>query len=181
MLPVTDTNNIKNKNFNQWIKGRKNIEALEAEKRKKKNTSRHGLVECPSSSDVVFKVGTSNWNHPGNAVYRELLEADYDEYNHAPTNVAKQAVVSKILEAILERNGSFLEWSKSNSCWVVMQDIAEIRMKIYNNMVYFSRQVQAKKNLQSNTSCTYMFERQDGRKRKRTNDGVETQCCTKVM
>lgn len=175
VLPVTDTNNLKVKNFKQWIKWRKLVEKIETEKRTFNEISPHNLVECPLSTDVVFKVGTSSWNHPGNARYRELLELHLHEYINVTSTVAKEAVAQKILQDTMEQKGRFLEWSKENNCWTVLGDKTEIRTKIYNNMVYFGRQTKAKKNLQSSTSCTWMFQRQDGRKRKRDK---ETQCCT---
>jgi hypothetical protein len=63
-----------------WIRGRKAIEETERQKRINHDTSPIHLIECPSSADVVFKVGTSNVSHPGNAAFRELLYAYYDDF-----------------------------------------------------------------------------------------------------
>ena len=134
------------------------------------------LVECPASMDVVFKVGTSNLSHPGNAMHRELLEAHSEDFRKTTSIAEKLVVVNQILADVVKRNGRILEWSNATGTWVVMQDTEEIRMKMYNSMMYYHRTLHAKKNLQSNTSSTYIFERQDGRKRKR---GLEaTACCS---
>ena len=134
------------------------------------------LVEWPSSNDVVFKPGSSLQCHPGNTHYRELLEAHHDEYVESGVNVSKQGVIAKIVGAI-ELKGRFLEWSTKTNTWVVMQDPGKIRTKVYNSLFRFDKQLQAKRNLQTNTSSTFMFERQDHRKRPRLVNGDEPGLC----
>jgi hypothetical protein len=127
----------------------------------------------------VFKAGTSNVSHPGNAAFRDLLDAYQEEYFKAPTVLEKQNIVSNIIQDVEKRQGRFLEW-KNCGCWVVMEKEGIIRTKIYNSLFYFKKTLNAKKNLQINNSSTFMFERQDGKKRKREQDGNEPQGCAKV-
>lgn len=179
VLPFTDSNNIKNKNFNSWIKARKVIEQIEEQKRKLNDVSPLHLVECPALPDVVFKTGSSNLSHPGNTIFRELLYAHYDSYYNPKTPASKQDAVTLIIQDITSRGGTFLEWSNDCNCWVVMQDPATIRTKVYNSLFYFKKTFNAKKKMQVNLSSTYMFERQDGRKRKRESDGSEAPMCAR--
>jgi hypothetical protein len=69
VLPYTDSINIKTKNHQVWIKGRKAIEEMEEHQRSINDPSPIHLIECPSLADVVFKPGTSNISHPGNAAF----------------------------------------------------------------------------------------------------------------
>jgi hypothetical protein len=179
VLPLTDTNNIKTKNLQIWIKGRIAIEEMENHQRNKYDALPIHLIECPSLADVVFKTGTSNVNHPGNGAFRDLLVSYHDEYFKAPSVSEKKFTVSKIIQDVERRKGRFLEWSNS-CCWIVMKDEGNIRTKIYNSLSYFKKTLIAKKNMQVSSSFTFLFERQDGKKRKREPDGSESCACTKA-
>jgi len=37
-------------------------------------------VECPNSTDVIFRLGTAVATHPGNARFRSLIQSKYEEY-----------------------------------------------------------------------------------------------------
>jgi hypothetical protein len=179
VLPLTDTNNIKTKNLQLWIKGREAIEEIEEHERSINDTSRFHLIECPSLADVVFKTGTSNISHPGNAAFRDILETYQDEYFRAASVQEKQNTTSKIIQDVGRRNGRFLEWNNCG-CWIIMEDEGNIRTKIYNSLSYFKKTLNAKKNMQVNSSSTFLFERQDGKKRKRESDGTEPLGCPKA-
>jgi hypothetical protein len=174
VFPFTDSNNIKTKNYQLWIRGRKAIEEVEERKRSNNDKSPIHLIECPSSVDVVFKAGTSNVTHPGNTAFRDLLFAYHDQFFNA-----QQETVTMIIQCVEMRQGRFLEWNTCG-CWVVMQDEGKIRTKIYTSMFYFKKTLNAKKSLQVSSSSTFLFERQDGNKRKREPDGSEPRGCTKA-
>jgi hypothetical protein len=179
VFPYTDSNNIKTKNFQLWIRGRKAIEDLDEHKRNSNDTSPVRLIECPSSADVVFKVGTSNVSHPGNAAFRDLLYAYHDEFFKTRSLVLKQETAAKIIQDVERRHGRLLEWNKSG-CWVVIHEVEKFFAKICTSMIYFNKTVNAKKNMQVSSSSTFLFERQDGKKRKREPDGTEPSGCTKA-
>jgi hypothetical protein len=124
------------------------------------------VVDCPALSDVVFKAGTSNLSHPGNSVFHEILR------NHTHDSQISPDTVGMIFGNIARRNGRFLEW---DSCgyWKVISDPFAIRQKIYNSFIYAKKSSNAREHRQNNSSSTFLFERQDGRKRKRTIDGTE--------
>lgn len=166
------------KNFNAWMKGRMIVETIEEEKRLRNDITPHGLVEIPGSHDVVFRSGTTNQSHLGNMQYRDLLESRYDDFCTLRANESKQGVLKGIMKAVEQNGGRFLEWTSENSCWMVMQDPAQIRTKVYSSLFHMHKQVQAKKNVQVYTSSTFLFERQDGRKRKRNANGEEPTCCS---
>ena len=177
MLPITDSNNLKTKNFNQWLKARNAIESVAEEKRRLHDTSPHNLVEFPALNDVLFKAGVTLKQHRGNAHYREVLETLYLGSGDTNLLVSKQCVIEEVIGDVKQKGGRFLEWSTSSFCWVIMEDTAKLRKKIYNSMSYLDRSLQQPRSFQSNSSSTLMFERQDGRKRKRRADGEEPRCC----
>jgi hypothetical protein len=132
------------------------------------------VVDCPALSDVVFKAGTSNLSHPGNSVFHEMLRNQSDDSQISPDTVGM------IFENVKRRNGRFLEW---DSCgyWRVIVDLVAIRRKISSSLFYAKRSSNARKHRQNNSSSTFLFERQDGRKRKRTVDGTEVSSCVECF
>jgi hypothetical protein len=128
------------------------------------------LVDCPPLSDVVFKAGTSNLSHPGNSDFHEMLRNQSDDSKISPESLGM------IHEDVTSRNGRFLEWD-SCGCWKVMSDPVAIRQKIYRCFFYAKKSSNASKCRQNTASSTFLFERQDGRKRKRNSDGTEFTSC----
>jgi hypothetical protein len=166
LIPRTGTGNIKTKNHQQWIKTRKVIE----------ETKEEGLIECPGMNDVIFRFGKSYLSHPGNAIFRGLIEANFVEHSDAINTDAKIAVTWRIVEDIERRGGRFLVWDK-RGWWKVTSDRAQIRSKVAVSLKEHKKKVIAKTNVQFNSSSTYQFERQDGGKRKRAEDGSEPSKC----
>lgn len=139
------------------------------------------LVDCPLSSDIVFKIGTSNLTHPGNVTYREVLQSNLQAFNQAQANATTKKVVNKIMTSVIAGGGRFLEWS-AIGCWIVMQDPAKLQVKIYHSLYQLQKSTEAQKRRQTHCSSTFMFERQDGKKRKRHSaDEMDKQCCTKPL
>jgi hypothetical protein len=166
LIPRTGTGNIKTKNHQHWIKTRKVIE----------ESKEDVPIECPGMNDVVFRFGKSYLSHPGNAVFRGLIEANFDEHSDATNIEMKLAVTWRIVEEIEKRGGRFLVWDQ-RGWWKVATDRAQNRSKVAVSLKEHKRRVTAKKNVQYNSSSTYQFERQDGGKRKRTEDGSELSKC----
>jgi hypothetical protein len=167
------------KHHKLWIRGREAIEELEEHKRNNNDTSPIHLIECPSLADVVFKTGTASLSHPGNAAFRDLLYVNHDEYFNSLSVLETKDTVFMIIQDVKRRQGRFLEWNNCG-CWVVMEDEANIRRKVYNSLLYFKRSLNAKKNMQVSSCSTFMFERQDGKKRKRDLDGSERRGCVEA-
>jgi hypothetical protein len=175
VLPFTDSNNLKTKHHHLWMRGRRAVEQQQNEiiRTKKRIVDFSNVVDCPAMSDVVFKPGTSSLHHPGNSVFHEMLRNQSDDSQISPDTVGV------IYENVTRRNGRFLEW---DSCgyWKVMSDPVAIRQKIYNSIFYAKKSSNARKRRQNTTSNTFMFERQDGTKRKRAADGTEISSCIEI-
>lgn len=138
LLPVTETGNLKVKQWLAWIKvqrwleNNKDQERDEAAAEQQSSSSsswnapqqqqqqqlsaQHLLdpdsptVQCPRLRDVVFRNGTSSLSNPGNAMFRGLLEAYLVQHSLARTNGEKIAVSWQIMDAVERRGGRFLEW-----------------------------------------------------------------------
>ena len=170
LLPITETGNIKTKNHQQWLKVRRMIE------REGKSTdddeSNDNIVECPRLNDVIFRVGDSYMHHPGNVMFRGLIESKYEEYNTAGRN-EKATIILSLVDAVLNRNGRFLVWDAQ--WWTVLHDREKMRNKVAGAFKDQRRRLKASSNYQVNESSTYKFESQDGhRKRMRMTTNMMT-------
>jgi hypothetical protein len=171
VLPFTDSNNLKTKNLHNWMYGRRI-----AEQQVKSMTINNPIggcvhvIDCPALSDVVFKTGTSNLSHPGNSIFHEMLRNQPDDF------LISLDIVAIIFENVTRRNGRFLEWD-SYGYWKVISDPMAIRQKIYSSFFHAKKSSKARNHRQNNSSSTFLFERQDGRKRKRVANGSEISSC----
>ena len=163
------------------MKGMQVIEEMQEERRKNNDTSPFCLVDCPLTSDVVFQAGTTNIAHPGNTTYRDMLLSHFGGYSIEQANASKKEIVNTIMQDVIGRGGRFLEWN-SVGCWTVIRDPAKLQVKIYHSLYQLQKTAEAKKRTQSSSSSTFIFERQDGRKRKRSSaDGTNDACCARCL
>mmetsp|Transcript_17433 Transcript_17433/g.32206 ORF Transcript_17433/g.32206 Transcript_17433/m.32206 type:complete len:310 (-) Transcript_17433:200-1129(-) len=171
VIPLTDSGTVKVKPMLQWLKLRRTIEEASS-------SSLCGVaVECPLSSDVLFKSGSNSLSHPGNVMFRNLIETHFDEHNNTSSSGLKVAVSWRIVDEVLVTfNGRFLEWDK-RGWWMVIEDRAQMRAKVATSLRDFKKQVKAVQNRQTLVNSTFEFERLDGRKQKRVKyDGDRTGC-----
>ena len=157
-IPATDTGAIKVKNHNQWLKNRKKIE---------KGSFDHSTIcECPGLNDVLFRRAGSCLAHPGNALFKNLLESKKEEHMNS-NQTEKRDIAWSIVDDIEKRNGRFFKWNTKETYWMQITDRSEIRQKVAMSIRDFNRQTKAVQNYQSTKSSTDAFEHQDGNKRKR--------------
>jgi hypothetical protein len=180
LIPLTDSGTVKTKQLNQWIKSRKAIEdALMKQRRDPNNINNKVLIECPLSTDVVFRNGTSSLVHPGNSKFRELISTHFEQHTNG-TPDEKLAITWKILDHVT-KNGRFLEWDRTNCCWTPIVDRSQMRIKVALTLRDFKKIVQAARNKQTNASGTTKFldeGQADDKKRKRMADyGEENSDC----
>ena len=124
------------------------------------------MIECPSLNDVIFRSGKSYMSHPGNMMFRELIEHHIDEHNVA-TQDRKKNLTWQVIEEVESKGGRFLEYNRSLGTWTELTDRSAVRHKIATYFKEFRRKVKAQKQIQMNQSSTHEFEAQDGRMRKK--------------
>ncbi len=140
LLPMTSTGNVKTTNHKQWIRLRNMFEEAILENAAamsmsmptctRDSTSREALIECPGSKDVVFRPGKPVMNHPGNVMFRSLIESKVALHDMATqtgkANIARQ-VVDEMVDA---QGGRFLVWEENSCCWKAITDPAQQRSKV---------------------------------------------------
>jgi hypothetical protein len=174
LLPVTETGNVKTRNLLQWMKVRKAIESGVKTPIGDGEGEESSCIDIPGLNDVVFRYGKSYLSHPGNAMFRGLIEAKHDEHNEGTTE-AKVGATWWVVDEVLRKDGRFLVWD-NRGWWVQLHDRKEIRAKVAISFKEYKKKLNSQKNRRVNESSTYDFERQDGRKRKRV-EGVDTMAC----
>lgn len=168
-LPFDEvTQVLKTKNSASFINVRRKIEAKQYPMYNADNTSMVGetMIECPSLHDVIFRPGKSYMSHPGNMMFRELIEKHINEHNGA-TQERKKNLTWQVIDEVETKGGRFLEYNRSLGTWTELNDRNTVRHKIATYFKEYRRKVKAQQQLQTNQSSTHYFEAQDGRNRKK--------------
>jgi len=171
LMPLTDSGNVKTKNFSHWLKVRRALED-------NKNLSVNGIsssfflnnIECPGLNDVIFRSGKNHMSHPGNVMFQGIIESKHDE--HCAAHQDDKAVITWwVIEQVEMKGGRFLEWN-DHGMWSQILDRGHIRSKVSSCFRTFRRKLNAFKNSQQNESCTSKFTHQDGNKRRKVDVGI---------
>lgn len=153
-LPITESGKIKITHFKKWVQLRKNIEDPNPDSHYRRDMK--SIVECPGLNDVVFRPSQSTMCHPGNVMFRGLVESKHFEHSIAPTREAKIEITKGVISEVKKRGGRFLAWN--NLTW--WTELTDERL-IYSKIAVFFRNskvsAKAKSNHQSMKSSTYMF------------------------
>lgn len=166
LIPLTETGNIKTTYLKQWMKLRRRIEVMKMIEAANDNSV--SIIECPGSNDVVFRSGTSMSCHPGNVHFRYMVESKHE----IPSLVSKTTqaeLAEQLIREIEASGGRFLKWDNIGY-WTELKDPLQIHTKVALSIRDFKYKTKAQKNRQTNQSYTYLFQCQDGNKRKRTQD-----------
>lgn len=157
-LPITESGRVKTTHFKKWLQLRKNIETLRLDEDKQ------SIIECPNLNDVVFRPSHPTMCHPGNVMFRGLVESKHMDHSSAPTREAKINVTRSVLSAVRQLGGRFLVWN-NDTWWTEITDEKVIYSKI---SVFFRNSkvsAKAKSNHQNTISSTYIFVKQDKRRK----------------
>ena len=169
-FPITETGKIKTTNFKKWIQLRKNLEDVNSEI----GRNHMSIVECPRSNDVVFRPSQSTMCHPGNVMFRSLVESKHYAHDVATSREAKIDITKGVIQDIKNTGGRFLVWNIS-SWWTELID----ETQIYSKTAVFFRNskvsANARNNRQTSRSSTYVFagesiSRDDKRRRITSSD-----------
>jgi len=151
-LPVTESGKIKTNHFKKWLQLRKNLEDPHSRAR---NELQH-TIECPGANDVVFRPSQSTMCHPGNVMFRGLVESKHLEHSEATSREQKIDITKSVIATVRNRGGRFLVWNNT-SWWTELRD----EKLTYTKIAVFFRNskvsARAKNNRQSTKSSTYIF------------------------
>ena len=81
----------------------------------------------PGPMDVIYGRGHKALKHSGNKRFRALLESKLEEYSKATSKLEKSLLVSSILDAVQQQNGSFIK--EENRQWYQVKEHS-VREKI---------------------------------------------------
>ena len=168
LTPITESGNIKTTHLKQWLRLRKIIEVGMTPDGIK--TDQISIFECPRSNDVIFRPGTSMLCHPGNVVFRGLIESKQNRIT--VKRAEKEEVALEIIREVEKSGGRFLIWD-NGGWWSELNDVSLISTKIAISYRDFKMKVQSLANQQQHNkhqkfdASTFAFANQDGKKRKR--------------
>lgn len=124
-IPVnTNSGKLKVKNHQKWIDLR-----LMKEHAVNCGTTFPG-IECPELKDVLFGRGRPIMRHPGNVLFRHILEARYHEYDEASTRKEKTDIAWSVVVQLQQSSCRFLK-EDPNGYWVeVTSDVARQKISV---------------------------------------------------
>mmetsp|Transcript_17386 Transcript_17386/g.39979 ORF Transcript_17386/g.39979 Transcript_17386/m.39979 type:complete len:197 (+) Transcript_17386:2-592(+) len=153
ILPLSQSGSIKTSQLQHWTWLRKIIEKSpdqdlsssdESDARSVSASDLSSAVECPNLNDVVFRMGRSYMCHPGNVMFRSLIESRLDEHV-AATRKRKGEIAWSVVEEVERRGGRFLKWD-TRGWWTEFESQSEIRYKIPTYFRDFTRNMKARRN-----------------------------------
>lgn len=158
-LPITDSGKIKTTYLKKWLQLRKNLENPKS----KLCRDNAQIIECPGLNDVVFRPSQSTMCHPGNVMFRGLVESKHFEHSIAPSRDAKIEITKGVINDVKNLAGKFLVWNNT-TWWTELTD----EKQIYSKIAIFFRNskvsANAKCNRMTTNSSTYIFTGVDGEK-----------------
>lgn len=197
-LPIDEVNQtVKTKNQVSFIRVREKIEAKRFDFFNSSNngrsecssdgsttsegSNRPSMIECPSLNDVIFRSGKSYMSHPGNMMFRGLIEQHIGEHN-AATQDRKKNLTWQVIDEVEHLGGRFLEYDRSLGTWMELTDRSAIRHKIATYFKEFRRKIKAQQRIQTRQSSTHVFEAQDGRmsKKQKSPSCIPQTCCSRL-
>ncbi|KAL3929377.1 MAG: hypothetical protein SGARI_004764, partial [Bacillariaceae sp.] len=137
-IPVTETGNVKMNNLHQWIKIRRAIEGKQMSAKGGISNNpppiiqdKDNIIESPAINDVIFRLGKSYLFHPGNLMFRNLIEEVFEAHNSAESQEEKVNITWSVIDKVLiEKKGRFLGWDSRGGWWIEMKDRSQIRTKV---------------------------------------------------
>jgi hypothetical protein len=83
----------------------------------------------PHAEDVLLGRGKAHDSHPGNVVYRDLVNRYEAVYNSTNSRFKKSSITHEIMRAIVSRGGRFLEFNVERRHWIVVE-FRKARVKV---------------------------------------------------
>ena len=99
----------------------------------------------PSTYDVLCGRGRDCYEHPGNKIFRDMIDANLQRYTEAQTKHARGTIVTAIVDSIRKDNTSgFLRFDSQEKTWI---ELAEYEARKYNMSCYLLKTLPSRSNL----------------------------------
>ncbi len=125
-IPLNPTNGkVKTKYHHKWLDLR-----LQKEIALKENEP-FNKIECPMIQDVLFGRGWPIMKHPGNVIFRHIIDSRLEEYQNEKSKRGKTLIASSVVSLIKQKGkgGRFLK--EESGWWVeVSNDMARQKVSI---------------------------------------------------
>lgn len=141
LLPTTESGVIKTKNHMQWFKSRQLLEKHASKNSSTTPCELFGAIECPALHDVLYERNKPCIYHPGNGLFKNLIEAKKEEHSHL-TQTGKRDFTWSIVREVENNHGRFLTWDR-RGFWVQLRDRSEIRLKVATSLRDFNKHSRA--------------------------------------
>ena len=136
-MPLTDTGNIKKGYLKNWILVRRLLE----NPGKIIGADDTAVVECPRRTDVLLKPGKAMMDHPGNVLFKGLIESALERQERRTCSAGGVAATSfnkamlsdvadEIVREISDGGGRFLLWCHRGSHWTGRNDSSAVSAKV---------------------------------------------------
>ncbi len=119
----TTTGKVKTKYHHKWLELK-----LQKEIALKENKS-FNKIECPMIEDVLFGRGWPIMKHPGNVIFRHIVDSKLDEYQNEETKRGKTFIACSVVN-IIKQQGNGGRFLKEDSGWWVEVSDEMARQKV---------------------------------------------------
>lgn len=123
-IPInTNTGKIKPQSHLRWLDFQRTREKMIV-----KDKEFHG-IECPEQNDILLGRGWPTMSHPGNAIFRNLIEVRSEAYNTAESKRDKTIIAWSIVSELKEAGSRFLR-EKSGWWMEVSDEVARAKVSV---------------------------------------------------
>jgi len=116
-VPInTTTGKLKTPNHEKWVEWQQNRDGAIA-----KNKS-FLAIECPEQNDILFGRGWPTMGHPGNALFRNLIQTRLEYYDSCRSKREKTRMAYSIVLHFKENGARFLREDQVSGGWIEVSD-----------------------------------------------------------
>jgi len=157
-IPITYSGTVKVAPSRQWMRLRQYLE----EPYYQESGESASIIECPYLNDIVFRQGTNACSHPGNASFRAMIAARYQEFWLSNSTIRNhknntRIFIEGVMDEIEKSRARVLNWNDKQGCWKVLTDASQIYIKIEYLVRELRATNRARLNQQIHNSSTSLF------------------------
>jgi hypothetical protein len=80
-------------------------------------SSKEVVIDAPTEKDILLGRGAGCWSHPGNRLFRDLINDALPHCQRSDTRTRKSEIFTMIYESILSKNGRFIKYNHKTKRW----------------------------------------------------------------
>jgi len=125
-IPInTTTGKRKTQNHQKWVELQQKRDGAIAENKS------FLAIECPKQNDILFGRGWPKMGHPGNVLFRNLIQTRLEDYNNSRSKGEKTTMAYSIVLELKENRARFLREDEINGGWIeVSNELARKKVSI---------------------------------------------------